>query len=96
MSSTVALKDNNKEELQADDIPHHHPTISLRIPELMAAKGIRHVSTLHRLLISKKIKISHSQLLRIVDNRFDHINKEYLEAFLDIFQCSIADLFKVE
>lgn len=70
--------------------------VRLRINELMAEKGIRSVAALHRLLLSKQVPVSHSQLLRIVDNRADHWKVEFIAAFLDIFQCQISDLFKVE
>ncbi len=70
--------------------------VRLRINELMAENGIRSVAALHRLLIAKQVPVSHSQLLRIVDNRADHWKVEFIAAFIDIFACQISDLFKVE
>lgn len=78
----------------------HEPMVAvrvrLRIHELMAEKGIRSVAALHRILLSKHVPVSHSQLLRIVDNRAESWKVEFIAAFLDIFQCNISDLFKVE
>lgn len=72
------------------------PKVKLRINELMAERGIKSVAALHRMLISKHVAVSHSQLSRIVDNRADHWKVEFIEIFLDIFQCHISDLFRVE
>lgn len=72
------------------------PKVKLRINELMAERGIKSVAALHRMLLSKHVAVSHSQLSRIVDNRADHWKVEFIEIFLDIFQCQISDLFKVE
>lgn len=71
------------------------PKIKLRINELMAINGIRSVAVLHRMLIERKVAVSHSQLLRIVDNRADHWKVEFLSAFMEIFHCEAGDLFKV-
>ena len=76
--------------------PEIQTKVKLRINELMAENGIRSVAALHRLLISKQVPVSHSQLLRIVDNRADHWKVEFIAAFIDIFECEISDLFKVE
>ncbi|MBI3229581.1 MAG: helix-turn-helix transcriptional regulator [Burkholderiales bacterium] len=70
--------------------------VRLRIHELMAEKGIRSVAALHRILLSKHVAVSHSQLLRIVDNRAESWKVEFIAAFIEIFQCEISDLFKVE
>jgi uncharacterized protein YoaH (UPF0181 family) len=76
--------------------PETQTKVRLRINELMAENGIRSVAALHRLLIARQIPVSHSQLLRIVDNRADHWKVEFIAAFIDIFKCNISDLFKVE
>lgn len=70
--------------------------VVLRLRELMAEHKIRSVSALHRILISKKVTVSHSQLLRIVDNKADHWKVEFLSAFIEVFQCSESELFKIE
>jgi uncharacterized protein YoaH (UPF0181 family) len=81
---------------QPNTRPETQTKVRLRINELMAENGIRSVAALHRLLIAKQIPVSHSQLLRIVDNRADHWKVEFIAAFIDIFKCNISDLFKVE
>lgn len=72
------------------------PRVALRIYELMAENNIRSVAALHRMLIEKKIAVSHSQLLRIVDNRADHLKMDFLSVFLEIFKCDVGQLFKTE
>lgn len=76
--------------------PAPKPRLVLRLRELMAENKIRSVSALHRILISKQVTVSHSQLLRIVDNKADHWKVEFLSAFIEIFNCSEHDLFKIE
>lgn len=76
--------------------PEVQTKVKLRINELMAENGIRSVAALHRLLIAKQVPVSHSQLLRIVDNRADHWKVEFIAAFIEIFECQISDLFKVD
>lgn len=71
-------------------------SVKFRIYELMAEQGIKSVAALHRKLIEMRVPVSHSQLLRIVDNRADHWKVQYINAFVDIFDCEVADLFKVE
>ncbi|MFZ6757612.1 helix-turn-helix domain-containing protein [Undibacterium sp. Ji50W] len=75
---------------------HQRIRVVLRLRELMAEHKIRSVSALHRILISKKVTVSHSQLLRIVDNKADHWKVEFLSAFIEVFQCSESELFKIE
>ncbi|WMW81338.1 helix-turn-helix transcriptional regulator [Undibacterium cyanobacteriorum] len=70
--------------------------MKFRIYELMAERGIKSVAALHRKLIEMRVPVSHSQLLRIVDNRADHWKVQYINAFVDIFECQVADLFKLE
>lgn len=70
--------------------------VKFRIYELMAENGIKSVAALHRKMIEMRVPVSHSQLLRIVDNRADHWKVQYINAFLQIFDCQVADLFKVE
>jgi hypothetical protein len=70
--------------------------VVLRLRELMAEHKIRSVSALHRILISRKVTVSHSQLLRIVDNKADHWKVEFLAAFIDVFNCNESALFKIE
>ncbi|MFZ6654821.1 helix-turn-helix domain-containing protein [Undibacterium sp. TJN19] len=70
--------------------------VVLRLRELMAEHKIRSVSALHRILISRKVTVSHSQLLRIVDNKADHWKVEFLAAFIEVFNCSESELFKIE
>lgn len=82
--STILVEENSS-----------RPRIKLRINELMAIHGIRSVAVLHRILIEKKVAVSHSQLLRIVDNRADHWKVDFLSAFMEIFKCEVGQLFKV-
>jgi hypothetical protein len=71
------------------------PMVALRIYELMAENNIRSVAALHRILVAKKFTISHSQLLRIVDNRADHLKMEVIGIFVNIFDCEVGKLFKI-
>lgn len=76
--------------------PQLKTNVKFRIYELMAERGIKSVAALHRKLIERRVPVSHSQLLRIVDNRADHWKVQYINAFVDIFECQVADLFKLE
>lgn len=76
--------------------PQLRTAVKFRIYELMAERGIKSVAALHRKLIEMRVPVSHSQLLRIVDNRADHWKVQYINAFVDIFECQVSDLFKVE
>ena len=74
----------------------HKIKAELRIRELMVEHKIRSVSALHRLLIARRVTVSHSQLLRIVDNKAEHWKVEFIEAFAELFNCSVQDLFRFE
>ncbi|MFZ6756078.1 helix-turn-helix domain-containing protein [Undibacterium sp. Ji50W] len=76
--------------------PQQRVKAEMRIRELMAENKIRSVSALHRLLIAKRVTVSHSQLLRIVDNKAEHWKVEFIEAFAELFNCSVQQLFKFE
>ncbi len=76
--------------------PHQRIKAEMRIRELMAENKIRSVSALHRLLIAKRVTVSHSQLLRIVDNKAEHWKVEFIEAFAELFNCSVQQLFRFE
>jgi DNA-binding Xre family transcriptional regulator len=67
--------------------------IVLRVREIMASRGIRSVSELHRRLISNGVEISNAQLLRICDNRGDRVNMPVLNGLLNLLECSVHDLF---
>ncbi|MBI3727448.1 MAG: helix-turn-helix transcriptional regulator [Burkholderiales bacterium] len=74
----------------------HKIKAELRIRELMVENKIRSVSALHRLLIARRVTVSHSQLLRIVDNKAEHWKVEFIEAFAELFNCSVQELFRFE
>jgi hypothetical protein len=61
----------------------------------MADRGIRSVSALQRSLAVIGVAISLPQLIRVVDGTAKHINKEVVEGLLTVFDCGIAELFKV-
>ena len=82
-------------QIQTEIQPQLRAGINFRIKELMAAHNIRSVAALQRILISRKVDISNAQLRRIVDNRTDSWKVEHINAFLELFQCDIAELFKV-
>ena len=77
-------------------MPGHKIKAELRIRELMVENKIRSVSALHRLLIGRRVTVSHSQLLRIVDNKAEHWKVEFIEAFAELFNCSVQQLFRFE
>ncbi len=70
--------------------------IVLRVRVCMAERGIRSVAALHRLLIEAGVDISHPQLIRVVDNRAQHLNVALLNGFLKVFGCRVEDLFAEE
>lgn len=74
----------------------HKIKAELRLRELMVENKIRSVSALHRLLIARRVTVSHSQLLRIVDNKAEHWKVEFIEAFAELFNCSVQELFRFE
>ncbi len=79
--------------------PESHPpsrSIILRVRVCMAERGIRSVAALHRLLIEAGVDISHPQLIRVVDNRAQHLNVALLNGFLNVFGCRVEDLFGEE
>lgn len=69
--------------------------IELRTRVVMADRGIRSVSALQRSLAVIGVAISLPQLIRVVDGTAKHINKEVVEGLLTVFDCGIAELFKV-
>ena len=96
MKPTITTSPISQTPIQSPSQPHQSVRVVLRLRELMAEKNIRSVSALHRILIEKRVTVSHSQLLRIVDNRADHWKVDFLSAFLDIFNCEVGQLFKTE
>lgn len=70
--------------------------IVLRVRVCMAERGIRSVAALHRLLIEAGVDISHPQLIRVVDNRAQHLNVALLNGFLKVFGCRVEELFGEE
>lgn len=71
-------------------------SIILRVRVCMAERGIRSVAALHRLLIEAGVDISHPQLLRVVDNRAQHLNVALLNGLLNVLGCRVEDLFGEE
>ncbi len=67
--------------------------IALNVRVKMAEKGFRNAASLHRALIAMGCDISHRQLLRIIDNTGDSLSKDVLDAMLNLFDCSPAELF---
>jgi len=70
--------------------------IVLRVRVCMAERGIRSVAALHRLLIEAGVDISHPQLIRVVDNRAQHLSVALLNGFLKVFGCGVEELFGEE
>ncbi|MBV8467697.1 MAG: helix-turn-helix transcriptional regulator [Burkholderiales bacterium] len=75
--------------------PHKYGArrIALNVRVKMAEKGFRNAASLHRALIAMGCDISHRQLLRIIDNSGDSLSKDVLDALLNLFDCSPAELF---
>jgi Cro/C1-type HTH DNA-binding domain len=71
-------------------------SIILRVRICMAERGIRSVAALHRLLIEAGVDISHPQLLRVVDNRAQHLNVALLNGLLKVLGCRVEELFGEE
>jgi hypothetical protein len=71
-------------------------SIILRVRVCMAERGIRSVAALHRLLIEAGVDISHPQLIRVVDNRAQHLNVALLNGFLQVLGCRVEELFGEE
>ncbi len=94
--SSINLSTTETTRSSETEGPQLTQNVKFRIYELMAENGIKSVAALHRKMIEMRVPVSHSQLLRIVDNRADHWKVQYINAFLDIFNCQVADLFKVE
>jgi DNA-binding Xre family transcriptional regulator len=67
-------------------------SIILRVRVCMAERGIRSVAALHRMLIEAGVEISHPQLLRVVDNRAQHLNVALLNGLLKVLSCRVEDL----
>lgn len=78
------------------------PTISgprrvvLNVRSLMASRGVRSAAALHRMLITAGVDISNVQLLRIIDNKSTRLNMDVIDGLLNIFNCSVHDLFGEE
>ena len=74
---------------------HNTPerSIMLRVRVCMAERGIRSVAALHRLLIEAGVEISHPQLIRVVDNRAQHLNVALLNGLLKVLGCRVDELF---
>lgn len=68
-------------------------SIILRVRICMAERGIRSVAALHRLLIDAGVNISHPQLIRVVDNRAQHLNVALLNGLLKVLGCRVEELF---
>ena len=68
-------------------------SIMLRVRVCMAERGIRSVAALHRMLIEAGVEISHPQLIRVVDNRAQHLNVALLNGLLKVLGCRVDELF---
>ncbi len=71
----------------------HTRQLILRVRACMAERGIRSVAALHRMLIEAGVEISHPQLIRVVDNRAQHLNVALLNGLLNVLDCRIDELF---
>jgi len=67
-------------------------SIVLRVRVCMAERGIRSVAALHRMLIDAGVEISHPQLIRLVDNRAQHLNVAVLNGLLKVLGCRVDEL----
>lgn len=60
---------------------------------LMAKRGVRNVSALHRMLVAAGVEISRSQLTRIVDNHATLLNLSVVNGLMRVLDCSVQELF---
>ncbi|MDK2125916.1 helix-turn-helix domain-containing protein [Parachitinimonas caeni] len=67
--------------------------LALNVRVLMAERGYKSVTTLYRDLAAMGCEISYAQFTRIVDNRAEKLNTDVLDALLNLFNCSISELF---
>ena len=64
-----------------------------RARTVMAERGIRSISALQRSLGTIGVAISVPQLIRVVDGKAKHMNKEVIEGLLTVLDCGISELF---
>lgn len=67
--------------------------VVLNVRTLMAARNVRSVAALQRMLISAGVDISNQQLNRIVDNRATLLNLQVINGLLKVLNCSVNELF---
>lgn len=70
--------------------------IILHVRELMAARGVRSVAALQRMLIASGVEISNQQLIRIIDNTSTRLNMDVINGLMNIFKCTVFDLIGEE
>ena len=70
--------------------------IILHVRELMAARGVRSVAALQRMLIASGVDISNQQLIRIIDNTSTRLNMDVINGLMNIFKCTVFDLIGEE
>ena len=64
----------------------------LNVRVKMAERGYRSVAMLQRDLLKMGCEISNPQLIRILDNKTKNLNLDVLDALINLFDCSPAEL----
>jgi DNA-binding Xre family transcriptional regulator len=80
--------------LQSTSLPHPGGEICLRVRVRMAERGIRSVAELHRRLSEQGVSVSHSQLIRIIDNKAQHLSVPLLNGLMRVLECGVEELFE--
>jgi|AMWB02.1.fsa_nt_gi DNA-binding Xre family transcriptional regulator len=70
--------------------------ISWRLDVAMVERKIRTVTELQRRLEAFGVSISTAQLGRIVNGRPQRINSDLLEALVNVLDCPVSDLLRIE
>ncbi len=70
--------------------------IAWNLRALMDQRKLRRNQDLHRLLVDAGVKISSTQLARVVSQRPKRLTTEFLDALVTVLECDIADLMTVE
>ena len=76
--------------------PNRPRTVRLAIKERMGARGVTSVVALHALLREAGVRISHSQLTRIVNNESELLNLAVVNGLMTVLRCDADELFVTE
>ena len=81
-------------ELQNDSGPPPLKNGEWRLPVVMAERGIRTATELHRMLTPYGIDISSHRISRIVAKMPDRLNMQVLIGLMTVLECSASDLIR--